>query len=104
MTLTKDVTSIVLQYLMIPYVLFYMVTMHYVILLMLSYELSNVILYHPRLSLMASSRLSLQANVVREEVFFTSNQGLVTKVMVTGRMRRSRVSIGRIRLSHRDPK
>ena len=36
--------------------------------LMPSYELSYVILYHPRLSLMVSSRLSLKASVVRENV------------------------------------
>ena len=52
---------------------------------------------------MVSSRLSLGASVDRGEMFFTCNPGLVTEVMVTGRMRGSRVSLGRIRLSHRDP-
>ena len=51
-----------------------------------SYELSYMILYHHRLSLMVSSRLSLEASVVRENMFSTCNRGLVTKVMVTGRM------------------
>ena len=71
---------------------------------MLSYELSYLILHHPRLSLMVISRLSLKVSVVRKTMFFNCNQGLVTKVMVTGRMVASRVSLGRIRLSQCDLK
>ena len=56
--------------------------------LVLSYVLSvssDIILGESRLSLMVSSMLSLEASVVTEQMPFTCNQGLVTKVMVTGR-------------------